>query len=179
MALDLNSIKEQIQSVFQAANTTTASRDLSSGLTNRVQRVLKVNPYIIPVQADWYPFVTSYIDSKLVTLLDVCQNQMMAKRTGEISVKVVGAVWNNNLSDPEVDAADEDCEDLMENIEEILRANPTLGGSVIGTAVVGSSLIGPTIAWSYPSRVSYHNFPLAEGVHVRVGMLDLIIVTQY
>ena len=156
--LDLNNLKEQVQSIFQAANTTTATQDLSAGLETRVQRVLKVNPSRIPIQSNNYPYVTVYIDSKEVELTDFAGNQLAAKRKGTVSLKVVGVVWNSSITDDETDPADEDCEDLMENIEQVLRANPTLGG--IAT-------------WSYPTAVTYHNVSLDEGVHIRAGMLNL------
>ncbi len=158
MSIDLNNLKEQIQSIFQTANTTTASRDLSNGLESRVQRVLKINPSRIPVQSSWYPFVTVYIESKDVELVDFAVNQTSARRKTKIDLKVIGAVWNSSIVDEEVDPADEDCEDLMENVEEILRANPTLGG---------------VATWSYPTAVTYHNVGLDEGVHIRAGILNL------
>lgn len=164
MSLDLNNLKEQIQSIFQTANTTTATQDLSSGLTNRVQRVLKVNPSYIPVQSDWYPYVSIFIEGKEIELKDIAATQLAAKREGTTTVKIVGAVWNSALSDDEIDAADEDCEDLMENIEQILRGNPTLAGAA---------------TWSAPTRVTYHNASLGEGVHLRAGVLDLEVTNYY
>lgn len=164
MSLDLNSLKENIQSILQGANTTTATRDLSADLDRRVQRILKVNPTRVPIQADWYPFVGVFIDDKTIELQDFAGNQMNAKRKAAVSVKIVGAVCNAVINDAEIDPADEDCESLMENIEEILRGNATLNG---------------VATWSYPSRVTYHNATLDEGVHVRAGMLDLGVVVFY
>lgn len=158
MSIDLNNLKEQIQTIFEAANTTTASRDLSNGISKRVQKVLKINPARIPVQASWYPFVTTYIESKDVELVDFAKDQLTAKRKSIVELKVIGAVWNSSISDAASDPADEDCEDLMENIEEILRANPTIAG---------------TCLWSYPTGVTYHNVGLDEGVHIRAGILNL------
>lgn len=164
MALDLNNLKTQLKDIFDTANTTTATQDLSSGLARRVRKVLKVNPSRIPVQADWFPFVTTYINGKNIELKDFAVNQLMAKREGQVSVAIVGAVWNSNYSDAAVDPADEDCEDLMENIEQILRANPTIAG---------------VATWSYPTGVTYDNVTLAEGVHIRAGMLILEATILY
>lgn len=158
MSVDLNDLKEQIQTIFQNANTTTASRDLSNGLETRVQRILKINPSRIPIQATFYPFVTIYIDSKSIELVDFAITQAQAKRKCKIDVKVIGAVWNSSITDEEIDPADEDCEDLMENIEEILRNNPTLGG---------------VATWSFPTDVTYHNANLDEGTHIRAGVMNL------
>jgi hypothetical protein len=158
MSIDLNNLKEQIQGIFETANTTTASRDLSSGLETRVQRVLKVNPSRIPIQASWYPFVTIFIDNKTVVQDGMVKDQQTAKRKAKIDVKIIGAVWNSTISDDETDPADEDCEDLMENIEEILRANSTLAG---------------VTTWSFPTNVTYHSADLDEDTHIRAGILNL------
>jgi hypothetical protein len=164
MSLDLNNLKEQIQTIFQTANTTTATQDLSSGLESRVQRILKVNPARIPIQATWYPFVTVYIDRKEVELTDFCKDKLTARRQATVDIKVIGAVWNSSITDDEVDPGDEDCEDLMENIEQVLRANPTLVGSV---------------TWSKPTSVTYHNAELDEGVHIRAGIMNLEALIFY
>lgn len=164
MSLDLNNLKEQVQSIFQTANTTTASRDLSNGLATRVQRILKVNPARIPVQASWYPFVTCYIESKNLEEAGIAITQATSKRKAIINLKVIGAIWNSSSNDGEVDPADEDCEDLMENIEEILRANPTLSGVSL---------------WSFPTDVTYHNVALEEETHIRAGILNLKTTIYY
>ena len=158
MSVDINNLKEQIQSIFETANTTTASRDLSSGLETRVQRILKVNPARIPVQSSWHPYVTIYTDSKDIEPSDIAISQANAKRRADIDLKIVGVVWNSTVSDEELDPADEDCEDLMENIEEILRANPTIAG---------------TVTWAFPSTVDYHGATLDEDTHLRAGVMTL------
>jgi len=158
MSIDLNNLKEQVQTILQAANTTTASTDLSSGLETRVQRVVKLNPGRIPVQASWYPFVSIYVDNKNVLLQDIARNQSTSKRRAEIGIKILGAVWNSTVNDEEVDPADDDCESLMENIEEILRANDTLNGSA---------------TWAHPNDVTYFNANLDEEAHIRVGILSM------
>lgn len=158
MSADLNNIKEQIQTILADANTTTASVDLSGGLVTRVTRVLKLNPGRVPVQASWYPFVTTFIESKTVILQDIAATQQAAKRRSEVEVRILGAVWNSTFSDNEVDPSDDECEDLMENIEEILRRNNTLNGAVL---------------WHMPSDVKYYNTNLDEETHIRIGVLSL------
>jgi len=157
--IDLNNLKEQLQTILESANTTTASVDLSSGLERRIQRVLKVNPGRIPVQASWYPFVTIFIESKDIEIKNMAATQLNAKREGAVSVKIAGAIWNSTINgDNEVDPSDEDCESLMENIEEILRRNDTLNGAA---------------TWHAPTNVGYFNANLDEDTHVRVGILTL------
>jgi hypothetical protein len=161
MSLDLNNLKDQIQGIFETANTTTAARDLSSGLLKRVQKVLKVNPARIPIQASIYPCVTVFIGKKDIEQKSIGKSQANVKREGRIEVTVVGAVMNTTITSIDEDQADEDCESLMENIEEILRANETLAG---------------TVTWSFPKGVTYHNLAIGmkdEEVHLRAGLLTL------
>lgn len=164
MSIDLNNLKTQLQTIFSAANTTTASRDLSNGLETRVQSILTVNPARIPVQSSWYPFVTIYIDSKEITQEGFVKDQVTAKRKSIIDVKVIGAVWNSTVVDNQVDPADDDCESLMENIEEILRSNPTIAG---------------VATWSIPTNVTYHSAPIAEEASLRAGILNLQTTVFY
>lgn len=158
MPIDLDNLKTQIQSILETANTTTASPDLSSGLDTRVAKVLRVNPARIPIQATWYPYVTAFVERKDVELDSIAGDQRKARRMGTAEVKLVGGVWNSTLTDETEDPADNDCEKLMENIEDVLRDNPTLNGAVL---------------WQRPKTVTFHNVSLDEGVHLRVGILSL------
>lgn len=158
MSVNLNNIKEQIQGIFEAANTTTAANDLSSGLQTRVKKIAKLNPTRIPLQSSWYPFVTCYVSGKTMPQQDIALTQVSGKRRGEIEIKIVGAVWNSIYTNKDVDEADDDCESLMENIEEILRNNSTLVG---------------TVTWSLPESVTYHSTNVDEGCNIRAGILTL------
>ena len=162
--IDLNDLKEKIQTIFETANTTTASQDLSSGLESRVKRVLKVNPSLIPIQASWYPFVTVYTSHKDINSEGFGKDQLSVKRRAVLDLKVIGAVWNSTITNNEEDPADDDCESIMENIEQILRANPTLGG---------------VATWSKPLSVSYHNASLDEETHIRAGIMSLEATVFY
>ena len=164
MSLDLNALKENIQTLFQDANTTTASVPLSNGLTTKVQEIYKINPARISIQATNYPFVTIYISNKQIENADIARTQANAKRKAEIDVKVVGATFNSIYTNIDEDAADDECEDLMENIEQILRNNPTLSNFA---------------TWSYPTAVEYHSTQLDEQSIVRAGMLSLKTVVFY
>lgn len=164
MAIDLNGLKTELQTIFNTANTTTASPDLSGGLETRVQSVLTVNPARIPVQSSWYPFVTIYVDNKSITQEGIVKDQLTAKRKAVIDVKVIGAIWNSTVVDDQVDPADDDCETLMESVEQILRANPTIGGKA---------------TWSMPTQVTYHSAVIEEETHLRAGILNLQTTIYY
>lgn len=156
---DLNAIKENIRYVLDQANTTTASPvDLSANLTQRVQKVLKVNPLMIPMQTSFYPMVTCYISSKSMEQADMSKNQLLGRKKATISVEVVGAVLNENFVRDTEDPADEDINYLMENIELTLRAYPDFAGKV---------------KWQISRDVDYYSEPLDEQTHLRAGILRL------
>lgn len=162
--LDLNTLKENIQTLLEVANTTTASVDLSYGLQKRIEKVLKVNPTRIPIQTTHLNFVTVYIASKDIEQKTIAMTQLDGARRAEIDVKIIGAVWNNIYTNKDVDEADDDCESLMENIEQILRASPTLSNFAL---------------WSFPTSVTYHSSNVDEGTNLRAGVLTLKVSAFY
>lgn len=156
--IDLNSLKDNIKSALDTANTTTASQDLSNGLSKRVQKVLRLNVERIPVQSTLFPYVTCYITSRSIELPTFRIDQVSTYRKTVVDVKVVGAVYNSLVNDQTADAADEDCELLMENIEEVMRGDTDLSG---------------LIDWHKPSTITYHNQALDDGAIARVGIMAL------
>jgi hypothetical protein len=160
--VDLNDIKEQIQTLFESANTTTGttgvSTDLSASLSTRIQSILKINPDRLLVQAPLYPCVTAYIDDKTKNEDQITPTQTSMKRVSTVNVKVAGLVQNFVISDLDEDAADNECEILMGNVEAVLAEDATLGGSVV---------------WQFPTEVIFHNETLDEGANIRVGVLNL------
>lgn len=162
--LDLNGIKEQLQTIFEAANTTTATRDLSSGLETRVQKILKVHPGRIPIQANWYPFVTIYIEAKDVAEKSICKGQANSKRRADVDIKIAGCVWNSTVANDDGDDASDDAESLMENIEQILRSYTD---------------INSTVSWSFPVRITYHNYAFEEDASLRAGVMTYRAIAYY
>jgi hypothetical protein len=157
--VDLNGLKDNLRSLFDTANTTTASPiDLSSGLSKRVQHVLSLNPQMLVPQASFFPLVTCYVSGKDRTSDDIGGSQLTAKRAATIEMKVIGSVWNSNFSQVEEDPADEDINHLMENIELILRSDVTLGGKV---------------NWQIMDNVEYYATVLNEESHLRSGILTM------
>lgn len=164
--INLNTLKENIQTVLEAANTTTASVFLSNGMARRVQKVAKLNPGFVPSQATWYPLVTVFIDSKTTEEITIARTQLTGKRRANVDVHIAGMVWNSNVlkGTEDTDPADNDCELLMENIEEILRADPTMTN---------------VCTWSHPIGVTFHTLPYAEQTHLRAGLLKYRAVYFY
>lgn len=164
MSVNIGAIKTQFKSILDTANTTTASADLSSGMTKRVQKVLKVNPSLIPPQASFYPWVTISTNRKEVEHTTIAKDQITGKRMSEISFNVVGAVWEDVLVDVTQDPGDENIEKLMENIEEVVRRNFKLNN---------------TVSWSKTNDVTYHSLPIEEQTHLRVGVMTLTCRVDY
>lgn len=162
--IDFSAIKERIQSVLETANTTTASTDLSNGLSARIQKVVKINPERIPIQANIFNYVTIFVDSKDIDETAMAANQTNVKRKATVDLKILGVVWNPNVTALDEDAADNDCEKLMENVEHILRSDPTINSNAI---------------WSHPTGVTYHSGPVAEESHMRAGIMNYRAVIFY
>lgn len=156
---DLNGIKTQIAALFTAANTTTASPVyLSNGMTTKVNKILKLNPNMIPPQISFYPFVTCYVTKKTVVSASMAKDQLSGQRKAQIEMEVVGGILNQNFSTDTEDPADEDITLLMENIELTLRGSPNLNSTVL---------------WQVPREVSYYSAAINETTHLRAGILTL------
>lgn len=155
----LNTIKENIKTLLNSANTITASPiDLSSDMSSRVRKVLSVHPASIPIQASHYPYVSCYIAGKPIQADDIAKDQLNAKRRARISIDVIGGVFNQNISDITKDPADNDINYLMENIELILRSDPTLSNSIL---------------YQKPTECSYYSNLVGSNAHIRIGILRL------
>jgi len=161
--LNLDGIKDGIKNILDANNTIT-SGGLSFGLTEKVKKVLQVNPYRIPIEAPLYPCVTMYLDGKEIRELTMNKSQANGRRLAELDIKIVGIVWDSTIPDPALDKASEGVEKLMENIEEILRSDPTLSG---------------TSSWSFPTDVTYHTLPLDEEHALRAGIMNYRVKAHY
>jgi hypothetical protein len=162
---DINSIKGTIASTLDGANTTSASPiDLSADLSTRVKVVMQTNPEKLTPQASIFPLVTVFTDSKDINNTTISATQLIGKRKADLSFKVVGMTWNDQTLDYKKDASDNDLEYLMENIEYVLRSNPTLSGNC---------------SVQYSTGVSYHSAGYDEQSHLRIGILDLKVSVFY
>jgi hypothetical protein len=166
VVVDLNGIKDSLKTLFDNANTTTANPiDLSNGLVNgRVKKVLTVNPEQIPPQASFFPFVTSYIVSKSIEQKTIAVDQLNAKRQAEITIEIVGGVFNQNQISATKDPADTDINTLMENVEYVLRTNSNIDGKVL---------------WQKATDVQYFTSTINATNHIRAGVLKVTAVVFY
>lgn len=163
--VDIGNIKETIRYVIGEANTTTGSPiDLSANLSSRVKYVMKVNPEKIRVDGNQLPCVTVFASKKTVKPQTIAKDLAIGKRRADLTMTVVGMVWNDSTTDYREDSADEDVEILMENIEYVLRYYASLNS---------------TVAWQFPTDVTYHTVAYDEQTHMRVGVLDLQVTVFY
>lgn len=162
--IDLNNIKESLRFILNQQNDSSLDVDLSAGMVNRVRKVLKINPEKIPIQASFFPCVTVFVDGKSVDLETMAKSQVIGQRRALIDVKIVGLVWNDTFAVDTEDPADEDLENLMENIELILRSHPT---------------ISQNATTSKPRGTDYFSFPVSEQTHLRAGVLTLEVRVDY
>lgn len=165
--VDINAIKEAIKTILLTANTTTASVDLSRNLdsSRRVKEVLKTNIERIPIQDSCWPYVSVFTDMLDPKDQDIAKNQATGRRKGDLYLKVAAGVWNDNFETIDEDPADEDLENLMGNIEDILRNNTTLNNTVL---------------WQSPGKVTYHSLVnVKEDAHLRIGIMDLHVRILY
>ena len=165
--VDMNGLKTTIKATLDGANTTTGSPiDLSNGMATRVQKILTLNREKIPIQPSFYPCVTTFFKGKMIDPKTIAKDQLVAKRAATIDMTVVGIVWVDTMSTnfEYTDLADNECELLMENVEQVLRSDPTIGGRV---------------TWSHPTAVTYHDFVTQEGAHLRAGVMNLQAKAYY
>lgn len=164
--INIPSIKAEIKSILDTNNTTTSSfLDLSDGMSKRVLQVATLNPEKYMIQATKYPAVTIYTSQKPIEPKTIAKNQVNGKRLARLTFTIVGMVWNQNFSsDIFADPSDDDLENLMENIEQILRNYPDLNASV---------------NWQIPNNVTYHSANIDEESHFRVGLMDIETTIYY
>jgi hypothetical protein len=166
--VDLAAIKTSIQSILESANTTTGSPiDLSDGLTSRVNKILQINVDRLPIQPSFFPCITMFYEGKSIELQDIAGSLLAGRRKAQIDISIVGIVWIDNMNASSFqykDLADNECEKLMENIEQVLRSDPSLGGNAL---------------WSKSTDVSYENVAISEDSHMRAGIINHKITVMY
>jgi hypothetical protein len=165
--VDLDGIKGALKSILDAANTTTGSPiDLSNGLNTRVQRVMNIDPNRIVPQPSWFPFITTVVSDKDIEQITMghAGSQASARREADITLDLFAACYEPLFSDINEDQGQENIEQLMENLEEVLRSNPKLSD---------------TVDWAIPSGVRYGDIPYDEETHCRAGILTLECKVYY
>lgn len=117
--IDYRAKIDAISNLLTAANTTTASYDLSTGLTKRVQKIIKGDPAQIPNQLNLYPCIFIQLETKTESLQSIGHSNYNLKRKADISWGIFAYVYHGSGSDD----SDKEVQKLSENIEEIFRRN--------------------------------------------------------
>ena len=163
--VDLNTIKANIKTILDAANTTTGSPiDLSANMNERVNRIMKTHPGKIPQQTSFFPLVTMYYDGKDVEIETIAATQAKARRISKVDLKIVAIVQESLVSSVDEDESDEQIEVLIENVEEVLRSNDTLSNSV---------------KWHKPIDVQFHAAEFDEMTIIRAATLTIELTVEY
>lgn len=169
--VNYDTIKTNIKSILDTANTTTGSPiDLSQGMNTRVARVMKLNPRRIPIQPSFFPYVTMFVSNKNIKQITLGSrgSQASALREGILSINIVGCCYEPFFTDINEDQGVENIEKLMENIEEILRTNPTLNYTSTAWVLTESGM-----------SVQYDDISYDEEAHLRAGILTLDFKVHY
>lgn len=164
MAIDLSGLKSDIRGLLDTANDTAATYDLSTGLSRRVKSVNAYNPEKLRPEGNEFPAVFIWTAAKRVNLETINVSLAGGKRKAEVLFNLAGIVWVPYTTTITQDPADNDCEKLMENIEEILRASDTLGGKA---------------KWHLTSDTTYHSASYGEDAHMRIGIMSLRATVHY
>ena len=162
--IDLNNIKTQIKSLLDAANTITASTDLSGNMSTRIQKVLTVHPQKVPPQASFYPYVTSFIENKDISQDTMAISLAKGKRFAKVTVSIVSACFHSPITSNLDDPTEKDINYVMESIEQILRDDTTLNGAC---------------KWHLPQKVDYFDVFKGDAPFLKYGELKIIANIQY
>lgn len=157
--VDIKGIKTAIKVLLDTANTTTASINLSDNLADKVVKVGTFSLEKLFLNANEIPGIAVYTDNKQPNQETIARSMASGKRGAELNLFVAGAVYVPYTADDTEDPADNDCEYLMENIEEIIRDSDTLSD---------------TVQWAMPTGITYHTMAnREEQSHYRIGLMSL------
>lgn len=140
------------------ANTTTASVDLSSGLTSRVKNVYKNDPAVTSVRADSYPCIFVRITSKDEDFGSLGATGVAGnKKLATCSFDVIGLYHKDGVAGAHATVLNEVYK-LAENIEGVFQNNLTLSN---------------TAMWCNPKRTEFFGPFQSEGVFVKGVLIQL------
>jgi hypothetical protein len=165
MALDINNIKDQIKSILDTSNDSGATYDLSSNMTERVTGVYRLRPERLRDIGDHYPLVTIYTVRKSTQNADIALSLQTGKRFADITFEIAGVIYDTNyITDNTENPSQNEAEYLMENIEQVLRNDGQLNG---------------TVKWHSVVDVNYFALPVDEESHYTVAIMELECRVQY
>ncbi len=116
--IDYNAITNAFTDVFKAANTTTASYDLSTGLTKRVQEITNDDLFVEPKFKAKYPIISVFLDSKREDIKDFGSGTKQGRNI-YLEFSVVCVLENFKEAEKELWV-------LVKNVDAIIRENVAL-----------------------------------------------------
>lgn len=152
MPFDYESNVTAMQTVLRNANTTTASPDLSSGLTTRIRNITINDPEVIAVQWDDLPAIYLRIQNSDETFATLGNTGPTANtKFKEATYEVIGMYIRDGAHTAHSTMLLEVYR-LAENLEGVFQANLTLSGTAL---------------WCNPIDTNFGAFQLGEGVRVK------------
>lgn len=163
MSIDYKTKLDAIQSQLKAANTTTAAWPLSKNMKDKVLLVTQSNPNYLIGQASKFPAISLILDNDEKEFAEIGRTSTGTKKYSTLNVKVIGMLWDDKFASEEYESCDREIHYLLENIEQVLRADQTLGNACL---------------FSYPTSVKFYDI-LDEQSHFRAGVMDFKVKSLY
>lgn len=143
MPFDYEANVGAVYNALVAYNTTTASVDLSSGLTTRVKNIYKNDPAVVGLRGDIYPAVFVRINRKSEDFAGIgSTGPSGARKQATAEYDVIGFYRKDGAYGTQAQVLVE-LERLAENIEGVFQAEGTLSGTALWCQAKETSFYGP------------------------------------
>lgn len=132
-----------IKTVLDAANTTTASPDLSGSLTTRVKNVYLNDPEIVDMRGDIYPAIFIRVNKKDENFEGLgATGPNGALKRADVSYDVIGFYRKDGVNSTHASALSE-LDKLAQNMEAVFERDFTLSGTALYCQPVTTEFLGP------------------------------------
>ena len=163
--VNYKNVIDNIQSILKDWNKATATYDLSTNLDKRIGVISKRNPSFIVDQPSQLPAICIRIDNDTKAFEEMSRTNLQASKKSELTFSIIGLLWYNPLLG-NVDAndpSDDEIHYMAENVEEVLRRNHKLNGSVL---------------YSYPESIDFYE-DLDEESYFRTFVMSYKAILFY
>ena len=143
MPFDYEANTLAVANTLTNANTTTATVDLSSGLTTRVRNIYRSDPAIVGLRGDIYPAVFVRVNRKEEEFAGLgATGPAGARKQATVSYDVIGFYRKDGGRQSQADVLVE-LERFAENIEGVFQQETTLSGTAMWCQVKQTDFYGP------------------------------------
>jgi hypothetical protein len=158
MPFDYEANLAAIQNCLNNHNTTTASPDLSAGLTTRVKNVVIDDPDVAAIQWDDLPAIFIRMQNATEEAAGLGPTGPSGvRKTKEASIELIGMYMRDGAHTTSR-AHHTEVYRLAENLEGVFQAEFTLSG---------------TAMWCHPAATNFGAFQLGEGTRVKGFVTNL------